>query len=113
MTRIYSRFPAVLALAAGLGVALQAGPSEAFRPKLPPAGDCRAMAAQTGGKGLWYGQFSGRYEDEFRDGFYYPVGARGCFTSEYACRRWTNQVLSLVTGSALMSCKPYRPRRTY
>jgi hypothetical protein len=66
------------------------------------------MVAATGGKGIWFGQFSGRYEDPFGDDRYYPVAARGCFRSEYECRRWLNQLLSIASGSsALMSCRPY------
>ena len=99
------------AAAAILSALPLSGPAHAFRPKLPPAGDCAAMVAATGGQGIWYGQFSGRYEDEFREGFYYPVAARGCFPSEKACRRWTNRALSLVSGSALMSCRPYNEAR--
>ncbi len=99
---------AVLALAAGLSTLMTALPAQAQRPKLPPAGDCHAMAAANGGGGVWFGEFSGRYEDPFRDGFYYPVAARGCFATEYACRRWTNQLLSITGSSALTRCRPYR-----
>ena len=98
-----------------LGLALSGmwtvDPAMAFRPKLPPAGDCRAMAA-SGIKNIWYGEFSGRYEDTlFRDGYYYPISAQGCFVSEYECRRWTNQLLSITESSGLMRCRPYRNRR--
>jgi len=98
----------LLALAAAISALLAALPARAQRPELPPAGDCYAMTAANAGTGIWYGEFSGRYEDQFRDGFYYPVAARGCFASEYACRRWTNQLLSITGQSALMSCRPYR-----
>ena len=110
MRRPHLRFLAVLA-AASLHGSWLAGSAEAFRPKLPPAGDCRAMVA-AGGKNIWFGSFSGRYQDPFVDDRYYPLAARGCFRSEYACRRWTNQILSIASGSsALMSCRPYkRPR---
>jgi len=111
MQRPRTRSIAVLAAACLYGVWL-AGPADAFRPKLPPAGDCRSMAAATGGKGIWYGQFSGRYDDPYGDDRYYPLAARGCFRSEFACRRWTNQLLSISGGSsALMSCRPYNQAR--
>ena len=97
--------------AAGVSVILLTGPAQAQRPELPPAGDCAAMVAASGGKGIWYGQFSGRYEDEFGDNRFYPLAARGCFKSEYACRRWTNQLLSIGSESALMSCRPYNQAR--
>ncbi len=71
------------------------------RPKLPPAGDCQAMVAATAGKGIWFGQFTGRYEGPFDR--IYPLAARGCFSSEYACRRWTNEILSIADGPGLIS----------
>lgn len=80
--------------------------ASALRPKIPPSGDCRAMAA-SGLSNIWYGQFSGRYESMVDDRVY-PLAARGCFRSERECRRWTNQMLSLTENSALMSCRPYR-----
>ena len=102
------RTGAVFAAAMLCGM-LNAGVASA-RPQLPPAGDCRAMAA-SGAKNIWYGQFSGRYEDPVFDERVYPLSARGCFPSEYLCRRWLNQLLTVSGGySALMSCRPYRQR---
>ena len=83
-----------LAVAAGLSGLLLIETAQAQRVKLPPAGDCQSMVAVTGGKGIWFGQFSGRYEGAFDR--IYPLAARGCFASEYACRRWTNQILSIA-----------------
>ena len=100
---------AALVVAAGLSGMLLPDTAQAQRPILPPAGDCQAMVAATGGKGIWFGQFSGRYEDLF-DRFW-PLAARGCFASEYACRRWTNQILSIADGPGLMSCRPYNEVR--
>ncbi len=101
---------AALAVAAGLSGTLLTDTAQAQRPKLPPAGDCQSMVAATGGKGIWFGQFSGRYEGAFDR--IYPLAARGCFTSEYACRRWTNQILSIADeGPGLMSCRPYNEVR--
>ena len=111
MRRPQTRPIALLAAACLYGFGL-AGPADAFRPRLPPAGDCEAMIAATGGKGVWVGEFSGRYEDPFGDDRYYPLAARGCFRTEAACRRWTNEILSIAGGSsALMSCRPYNRRR--
>ena len=100
---------AALAVAAGLSWMLLTGTAQAVQVKLPPAGDCQSMVAATGGKGIWFGQFSGRYED-LRD-WRYPLAARGCFASENACRRWTNQILSIADGPGLMSCRPYNDAR--
>ena len=100
---------AVLAMAASLSWVLLMDTAQAQRPKLPPAGDCQSMVAATGGKGIWFGQFSGRYEDLFDR--IRPLAARGCFTSEYACRRWTHTILSLADGPGLMSCRPYNEAR--
>ena len=79
--------------------------AHALRPKLPPAGDCKAMAA-AGKSDIWYGEFSGQYESMANDRIY-PVAARGCFTSERECRRWTNQLLSITASSGFMRCRPY------
>ncbi len=98
-----------LAVAAGLSGLLLIETAQAQRVKLPPAGDCQSMVAVTGGKGIWFGQFSGRYEGAFDR--IYPLAARGCFASEYACRRWTNQILSISYGPGLMSCRPYNEVR--
>jgi len=85
-------------------------PAEAQRPRPVPAGDCASMVAATGGKGIWYGWYSGRYEDEWDRVF--PLYGRGCFTSEFACRLWLNEMLTLANGwSAARSCRPYNKRR--
>ena len=104
MRRHQLLFFAALAMAAGLSGMLLPDTAQA-RPKLPQAGDCQAMVAAIAGKGIWFGQFSGRYEGAFDR--IYPLAARGCFSSEYACRRWTNQILSIAEGPGLMSCRPY------
>ncbi len=99
-----SFFPALFVLAA-LTVTLSAEAAHAQR-----AGDCRSMVAATGGKGIWYGQFSGRYED--LAGWVWPLIGRGCFTSEKACRRWLHEMLNVGDGfSALTSCRPYNQKR--
>ncbi len=94
-----------LAMAAGLSWMLLPGTAQAQRPELPAAGDCQSMIAATGGKGIWVGRFSGRYEDLFDR--IWPLAASGCFTSEFACRRWTNEMLSIADGPGLMSCRSY------
>ena len=58
-----------------------------------PGGDCRVVAAARGAGATWYGEFSGRHYDSFRE-MYFPVSSRGCFESEYACRRWLNEAMS-------------------
>jgi hypothetical protein len=59
----------------------------------PPGGDCAAIAAQRGPSATWYGEFSGNYYDTFRD-VSFPIAARGCFISEYDCRRWLHESMS-------------------
>ncbi len=97
---------AALALAVLLPVLGAGDRASALRPKLPPAGNCKAMAA-AGQKNIWYGEYSGRYESLANDRVY-PLAARGCFRSERACRRWINEVASLSQSSGLMRCTPYR-----
>ncbi len=109
MHRDHLLYLAALAVAAGLSGMLLTNTAQAQRPYLPPAGDCQSMVAATGGKGIWFGQFSGRYETLFDR--IWPLAARGCFTSEYACRRWTNEILSISYGPGLMSCRPYNEVR--
>ena len=108
MHRHHHLYLAALTVVAGLSGMLLTDTAQA-RPKLPPAGDCQSMVAATGGKDIWFGQFSGRYETLFDR--YWPLAARGCFTSEYACRRWTNEILSIGKGPGLMSCRPYNEVR--
>ena len=57
-------FPAVIA---GLLVTLLADAAIAQRPKPIPAGDCQSMAAASGGKGLWFGRYSGQAQDQSSD----------------------------------------------
>jgi hypothetical protein len=72
---------------------------------LPPAGDCDAML--TAGGTVWMGQFSGNYEDLFDHR--HMIFARGCFTMEYECRRWINEVQTAVVFPGVMSCRAVRP----
>ena len=97
---------ATLAFAVLLPALGAADRASALRPKLPPAGNCKAMAA-AGQKNIWYGEYSGRYESLANDRVY-PLAARGCFRSERECRRWINEVASLSESSGLMRCTPYR-----
>lgn len=90
-----------LILAAGMAVADTAS----ARPEIPPSGDCQTMIADADERGVWVGRFSGRYADDVSDDRFHPISARGCFETEYACRRWTNELLSIATGSGLMSCR--------
>jgi hypothetical protein len=71
--------------------------------QLPPAGDCRQMAA-TSGAGFWVGRFTGTYKDFFDDRR--PLFAEGCFATEYECRRWVNEVQSIAIDPGLMVCRP-------
>ena len=107
---VCNRVIIALLIAFGLTALSLTDPGHAQRPKPIPAGDCKAMVAATGGKGIWYGWYSGRYEDERE--YVYPLYGRGCFKSEYACRRWVNEMLTLGNGwSAVRSCRPYNERR--
>lgn len=102
--------PAALIALCGLTGVVLIDPAEAQRPRPIPAGDCRSMVAATGGKGIWYGEYSGRTEDEW--GWVYPLAGRGCFRSKYECVRWLNQMLSVGNGwSAVQRCRPYNKRR--
>jgi hypothetical protein len=96
------RITAILALSFALGV--PAGtPSFALTyengPK--PGGDCRAVAAQRGAGATWYGEFAGRHYDSFRE-MYFPISARGCFVSEYECRRWQNESMSFAGQGGML-----------
>ncbi len=101
-----------LAMITGLSVMPMMDNAQAQRPKPIPAGDCRSMVAATGGKGIWYGEYSGRAQEETSDRFY-PFSGRGCFTSEFACRRWTNDMATRANGWApgVMRCRPYGETR--
>lgn len=58
-----------------------------------PGGDCGEIAAARGAAATWYGEFAGNHYDSFRE-MIFPVSSRGCFESEYACRRWVNEAIS-------------------
>jgi hypothetical protein len=79
-------------------------------PQRPVAGDCAAIAAAIGPESTWYGVFSGKYIDDFRD-VYGPFAARGCFDSEFACRVWQNEAITYLNGGPLYhtSCRPGAP----
>lgn len=92
----------VLSFAVALGVAVEA-PALALTYENGPApgGDCRAIAAARGAGATWYGEFSGRYYDSFRE-MYFPISARGCFVSEYECRRWQNEATSFAGQGGIL-----------
>ena len=110
MTRNKPILAACLLLVASLSPLWVADTANAQRPRVPQAGDCDAMVA-SGVRNIWYGEFSGRAEDSFNTDLVYPIAGRGCFRSERECRRWTNQLLSIGSGSALMRCRPYNRTR--
>jgi hypothetical protein len=85
------------------GLMLSAAGSVALAIELPPAGNCRQVAAALGASGYWFGRFSGYYEDLFDDRR--PIAAQGCFATEYECRRWINEVQSAVLEPGFMSCR--------
>ena len=90
--------------------AMCAAPSFAATP-IPPGGDCQTLTFQNPGKPLWYGTFSGRQEDDLFDHRRWSVFrnrmvyVRGCFLTEYACRRWLNEVLTAVNDPGVMRCR--------
>ena len=103
--------PVALAVLAGLSGMLLMDTAKAQKPKPIPAGDCQSMVAATGSKGIWYGEYSGRAQDETSE-YVYPFSGRGCFTGEYACRRWTHEMLTAAGGwPAVRSCRPYNEVR--
>jgi len=67
----------------------------------PSGGDCGAIAAQRGAGATWYGEFAGRHYDSFRE-MYFPISARGCFVSEYECRRWQNEAMSFAGQGGML-----------
>ena len=101
----------VLSFAVVYGVAAEA-PAFAltYENGPPPGGDCGAIAAARGAGGTWYGEFAGRHYDSFRE-MYFPISARGCFESEYACRRWQNEAMSFAGqgGILYMRCTQGAP----
>lgn len=70
-------------------------------PKLPPAPSCGDVAARL--PTFWEGRFSGTYEDLFDKRW--PISARACFETEYSCRRWVNQIQTIVMYPGFMSCR--------
>jgi hypothetical protein len=66
-----------------------------------PGGDCRAIASRIGADATWYGEFSGRHYDSFRE-MYFPISARGCFVSQYECRRWQNEAMSFAGQGGML-----------
>ena len=66
-----------------------------------PGGDCGAITAARGASGTWYGEFAGRHYDSFRE-MYFPISARGCFVSEYECRRWQNEAMSFAGQGGML-----------
>ena len=96
------------AIGAMLVVATTSAASAALHIPVPEAGDCNVMQSQSGDFELWLGRFSGAYEDLFDTRR--PIAVRGCFLSEYECRRWINEVQSAVVNPGLMSCERIRPR---
>ena len=89
---------------------ISAAPAFAATP-IPPGGDCAALSQQYPDKPLWYGTFSGRQEDDLFDHRRWSVFrnrmvyVRGCFVTEYECRRWLNEVLSAVNNPGVMRCR--------
>jgi hypothetical protein len=77
------------------------GAASAQRPSLPPAPDCRQVAASHAS--FWEGRFSGTYEDFFDKRW--PLSARGCFETEYSCRRWLHELQSIAVSPGFMSCR--------
>jgi hypothetical protein len=102
---------AVLALSLALAV-LSGAPalSLTYEGWPPPGGDCGAIADARGAAGTWYGEFAGRHYDSFRE-MYFPISARGCFVSEYECRRWTHEAMSFAGqgGVLYMRCRQGAP----
>jgi hypothetical protein len=92
----------ILALAFTIGV-LAGTPTFAltYEGWPPPGGDCGAIAAQRGAGATWYGEFAGRHYDSFRE-MYFPISARGCFVSEYECRRWQNEAMSFAGQGGML-----------
>lgn len=76
----------------------------------PPGGDCGTITAKRGAGATWYGEFSGRHYDSFRE-MYFPIAARGCFENEYACRVWQNEAMSFAGQGGIFytRCTPGAP----
>ena len=95
MRRIAVLLVTTLAAAGGAAADPFYGFFDYRQPAPPVAGDCAAIAAAIGPEATWYGEFSGRRWDNFKDE-YYPFAARGCFDSEFACRVWQNQAITYL-----------------
>ena len=92
-----------LRVAASFGMLLTlGGTSLAQVPKLPPAPSCGQVSAQY--PTFWEGRFSGTYEDLFDKRW--PISARACFRTEYECRRWINEIQTIVMYPGFMTCRP-------
>jgi hypothetical protein len=77
----------------------------------PVAGDCALLARQLGPDAAWYGEYSGN-QFNFPSESYKSYSARGCFESEYACRRWQNETITWTDGkTSYMFCRQGVPAR--
>jgi hypothetical protein len=96
-----------LMLLAGAGTAQAEGwarSAPAYAP--PPVPLCSDVFARYGDRGIWVGQFAGRYPTQSVQGTS-PYGAVGCFLSEAECRRWLHQNMTFAGSPMLvMSCRP-------
>jgi hypothetical protein len=75
------------------------------KPRLPESRDCAALAADIGPSQVWYGEFAGNRIDSFNYRSYHAFSARGCFASEYECRRWQNIAISYLRGGPVVATR--------
>ena len=77
----------------------------------PLAGDCATLARELGPDAAWYGEYAGN-QFNFWSESYNSYSARGCFESEFACRRWQNETITWTDGKiAYMFCRQGVPPR--
>ncbi|HEX2256411.1 MAG TPA: hypothetical protein VHG92_06870 [Afifellaceae bacterium] len=95
----------IMILAAGTAADAQGWSRIAPSYQPPPVPHCADVIARHGDRGIWVGDYTGRYNTHSLGTA--PYGARGCFQSEAECRRWLHQNMSFA-GSPMMvmSCRP-------
>jgi hypothetical protein len=77
----------------------------------PLAVDCAELARELGPAAAWYGEYAGN-RFNFWSESYNSYSARGCFESEFACRRWQNETITWTDGKiAYMFCRQGVPAR--
>jgi hypothetical protein len=105
MKRTVVSMLALLALSGGAAADPFYGLFEYNKPGLPEGGNCAAIASAVGPSGVWYGEFAGNRQDSFNYRSLHAFSARGCFATEYECRRWQNIAISYLRGGPVVATR--------